>query len=154
MFVDPTKAEISAPLKGVFYQHRGGFFGGIAMIIHALSDWDSGKNNEMNTSGWNLTPMGTNDHMFGASVGDRKYYEYYLEPNENLFLLGTAANSPDAPNNVLIRKGTNEPIFMISHKSEGQVVSSLRWQSIGLLLLGSILIIIGIIIPLYLSYGF
>lgn len=144
VYVKPWDAEISAPLKKAFYQRRG-LFGAIGLIINALRDWDNDNTSDMDVSGWALEPIDPYHHSrWGASVGDRKYFEYYLEPNENLYLIGTAANSRDAPNNVFIKKGENEPTFIISYKSEKDVLSSLKWQVIGLLIFGSIFIVIGI----------
>jgi hypothetical protein len=152
VYVQPRGAEINAPLKKVFYQ-RGGIFGAFSMIIRVLRDWDRGGT-DMDVFSWNLEPLNPQSHFrFGGNVGDRKYYEYYLEHGDNLFLLGTAAFAANAPNNVWIRKGDNEPTFMISYKSEKTLLKSLIWQIIGLMLFGCIFIIIGVAIGIYLTIG-
>jgi len=145
----PTGAEFNVPVKKAFLQ-RAGLFGAVGLIVSALKNWDNKQPTALNVSSWGLTPIDPKMHMsFGNNVGDRKYYEYYIEPNEQLYVLGTAANSPQAPNNVLVKKGENEPTFLISDKSEKQLVGSLRWQMIGGFAIGGLMFIGGILLLLY-----
>ncbi|UCH89634.1 MAG: hypothetical protein JSV49_03015 [Thermoplasmata archaeon] len=148
VYIDPRGAEYDVPLKKVFYQHRGGFIGAFSTILTALSDWDKAKTTEMDIGSWNLQPVKPGHITWGASVGDRKYYEHYLEPNENLFLMGTAVPDRGAPNNVLVRKGEDEPTFIISNKREAGVMKSLKWKMAGLLILACALEVIGVIVAL------
>lgn len=148
VYVNPRGAEYNVPLKKSFYQ-RGGFLRSLSPILSALSDWDNAKTNQINTGGWGLEPIQPGRFRWGASVGDRKYHEHYLAPEENLFLMGTATPDHNAPNNVLVKKGENEPTFIISNRSETKVMGSLKWQMIGLLILASILEIIGVIVALF-----
>ena len=152
VYVEPRGAEIDARLKKIFYQHRG-FFGGIGTIIGLLRDWDQNRRTELNVSSWGLEPINDRTYIGITNVGDRKFYEYYLEPNERIYILGTAAFAANTPNNVWIKKGHNEPTFMISYKSEKQLLGSLKWQVIGLMSLGSILIVVGAFVALYFTYG-
>jgi len=147
-YVNPKGAEYKVPLKKMFYQRRG-IFGAIGLIINALSDWDNAKSSRMDIGGWGLEPIQPGQIVWAASVGDRKYYEYFMEPKENLFLMGTAANDSKAPNNVLIKKGENEPTFIISNKTEEEVMGSFKWQMWGLLILSGILEVVGVVVMVY-----
>ncbi len=146
VYVEPNKAEISAPLKKVYYQHSGSLFG-FSNIINALRAWNAGQSNYLDVDRWELVSMDPNHHhRFNARVGDRKYFEYYLSQNEDLYIIGTAADRVGVPNNVLIQKGENEPTFIITYKSEQQLLSSFKWQIAGFMILGSIFVILGIVL--------
>jgi hypothetical protein len=148
VYVSPDGAEYKVPLKRMFYQRRG-IFGAIGVIINALADWDNARSSRMDIGGWGLEPIQPGQIVWTASVGDRKYYEHFMEPNENLFLMGTAANDSSVPDNVLIRKGENEPTFIISNKTEDEVMGSFKWQMWGLLILAGLLEVIGVVVAVY-----
>jgi hypothetical protein len=150
IYVDPAGAEFLVPVKKVFLQ-KAGLFGAINTIVNALRNWDQHKAKSLDVSSWGLAPIDPKKRVsFGDRVGDRKYYEYFIEPDESLFVMGTAANDAKIQNNVLIRKGENEPTFIISNKSEKEVLGSLKWQMIGFFALGSVLFIVGILLMLVL----
>ncbi|MBU0615977.1 MAG: E3 ubiquitin ligase family protein [Nanoarchaeota archaeon] len=136
VWVDPNRAEVNIPLKKVFLQ-KAGIFGAFNVILGALKNFDSGQ--RMDISRWNLQPLDPKKQFTFATVGDRKYLEYYIEPDENLYLMGTAA---DDNGTVLIRKGENEPTFIISTKSEKELLKSIRWQMIAGFGLGILFIVI------------
>ena len=148
VYVDPDDAEFNVQVKKVFLQ-RAGIFGAFGTIASTLKNWDSNNESSMDVTTWGLTPIDPKSHTsFGNHTGDRKYYEYYIEPDDDLFVLGTAANSPQAPNNVLIRKGENEPTYIISDRSEKELIGSLKWTMIGAFVFGGLFFIIGIVILL------
>lgn len=149
VYVQPKDAEISVNVKKAFYQRRG-LFGAVSLIINALKSYDKDDPSKMNIGGWNLEPMDPHKMItFGATEGDRRYYESYLEPGETLFLIGTAANDSSAPNNVLIKKGENEPTFIISNKKEEDVLKGMMWTWLALFIVGAILELIGVVILLF-----
>ena len=83
----------SAQVKKVFLQ-RAGIFGAFGSIVNTLKNWDSNNESSMDVTAWGLTPIDTKSHTsFGDHAGDRKYYEYYVEPDDDLFVLGTAAST-------------------------------------------------------------
>jgi len=144
VYVDPDGAEFNVQVKKAFLQ-RSGIFGAFGSIVNTLKNWDSNNESSMDVDAWGLTPIDPKSHSsVGSNVGDRRYYESYVEPDDDLFVLGTAANSPQAPDNVLIRKGENEPTYIISDKSEKEVIGSLKWTMIGAFVFGGIFSIIGI----------
>jgi hypothetical protein len=150
-YVYPNEADITAPLQQMYYQYAR-HYGLFDMIIGSLRDWDSGRSNYLDTGAWQLVPYNSRVHSnFHASVGDRKYYEYFLNPGLRLYIMGTAANDQNAPNNVVIKKGENEPTFMITYKSEEELAKSLKWQTTGLLIGGCAVIVVGAIIGWFLS---
>ncbi len=150
VYVDPNDAEFSVTLRKVFYQRRG-IFGAIGVIIDALADWDRGGSRP-DRGAWKLEPMDVHSHhTFMTSVGDRKYFEYFIDAKDPLFVMGTAANSRGAPGGVLIRKGDNEPTFIIANQKEEAVMGSLKWQALGLLILGGALAVAGISIVIYVA---
>ena len=149
VYVDPDDAEFNIQIKKMFLQ-RAGLFGAVGTIVSTLKNWDNNNESSMDVATWGLTPIDTKSHLsFGDNVGDRKYYEYYVEPDDDLFVLGTAANSPQAPDNVLIRKGENEPTYIISDRSEKELIGSLKWTMIGGFVFGGISFIGGIVMLLF-----
>ncbi len=152
--VEPTGAEFSVAVKKAFLQ-KAGLFGGITSLISLLKNWDEGPAEALDVSNMNLVPVDPGAiFSFGSRVGDRKYFEYYLEPGENLFVMGTAAGDREAPNNVVIRKGENHPTFIISNKSEKDLLRSLKWQMIGCYAGGGAMLIIGVVVLLHFSGRF
>jgi len=65
-----------------------------------------------------------------------RYTEWFIEPKEKLYVMGTAADNPDVKltakgmENVIIRKGENEGMFYVSDKSEKEILKSLNWKII------------------------
>ena len=96
--------------------------------------------------------MEKNSLKYKALIGDYslRFYEWYLKPDESVFVLGTAQqNSPqlygpretlsnsldevktsgnDAAD-VIIAKGEKGQVFIVSDESQTQVVKSLSWQA-------------------------
>ena len=135
--VNPTGADIDARCKKVFYQQS--HYGSFSTILGFLDSFTGEGKTNADVSGWGLTEMG-NRH-FHARVGDRKYFEHFLEPGEPIYLMGTASGRSDAPNGVVIGKGENEPTFIISYKSEKELLSGLKWKILGQFLGGSLLVV-------------
>lgn len=143
--VNPSGAEFNIDPKKVFLQ-KAGLIGAFNVISSALKNFDNNPNNDVDISKWNLTELDPKkDRTFMNTVGDRKYYEYFLQDNETLFVLGTAANEASK---ISIKKGVNEPTFIISDKSEKDLLKNMKFKMIGFLLGGFILSIIGLVILL------
>ncbi len=148
VLVNPYGATCHVNCKKAFYQ-KTGFMGSFSGILSLLKNWDSDAITEMDTREWNLEPIDTNDGFnfsWGSSVGDRKYYEYYIAPKEVLFVLGTAVNDDNAPDNILICEGSNEITFIISDRSEKEIIKKIRNTMILLFVIGIALIVGGIIL--------
>ncbi|PIN69900.1 hypothetical protein COV93_03625 [Candidatus Woesearchaeota archaeon CG11_big_fil_rev_8_21_14_0_20_43_8] len=147
VLIRPDGAEFNIPCKQVFLQ-RNGLFGAIGAVIGALQSFDKKGSGKVDMNALRLEPIDEKKfalRMYG--VGDRKYYEYYLTPEEPLYVLGTAENEGQT---VAIKKGTNEPTFLISDKSEKELVKSLKWTMIGMFALGIGLAILAVYILLIL----
>ena len=143
VLVNPEGATCYVNCKKAFYQ-KAGFLGSFSGILSILKSWVNNDITEMDTTEWNLEPIEAKDGIefsWGSSVGDRKYYEYYIAPKEVLFVLGTAVNDDNAPGNILIREGSNENTFIISDRSEKEVVKKIRNTMIFLFVFGILLIV-------------
>jgi hypothetical protein len=72
------------------------------------------------------TFLGFNKHM--------RYTEYFIEPGDKLYILGTAAENRGTvagarhTDNIVIEKGENEKMFYISDRSEKEILASLGWK--------------------------
>jgi hypothetical protein len=145
VWTEPTGAEFNVGLKKLYYQRRG-VFGAFNTIVNALKNWDNKKEMGVDIGKWGLTEMDPKKSSFRASmVGDRKYYEYFIEPDEKTYVLGTAANYQGK---VFIKQGENEKTFIISDKSEKGLLKNLKWTMIGCFVLGGIFVVVGIIVLL------
>lgn len=106
-----------------------------------------------------------NNLSFEGFLGINKtmrYIETLVEPNDKLYILGTAGDNPFVEDttaqkgveDIMIQKGKNEKIYYISDKSEKDIVGSLKWKSLGGIFGGALLSISClIIILLYLLAG-
>jgi hypothetical protein len=92
----------------------------------------------------------------GSLLGINKtmrYTEHFIEPKDNLYIMGTAADNPfveDASafkgvEDVIIKKGKHEKIYYISDRSERMILRRLNIIVFCGLVFGSLLIILGLI---------
>lgn len=133
VMIDSTGAKFYISLNKIFYQKSKFGLSGILSMISGGKLVDPKK--------FDLQEI-EKDKNFGARVGDRKYYEYMLVEDDESYILGTAINKEGK---VSIKKGENEPTFIISDKPEEELVKGLKWKIVGLFLLSIILIVGGII---------
>lgn len=69
------------------------------------------------------------------STGDRQYFEYVIEPGDNLYILGTAGDNPyveettalKAVKDIMVQKGKLEKLYIISDKSEKEILKKYGW---------------------------
>jgi hypothetical protein len=94
------------------------------------------KANRLSNEGF----LGINKHM--------RYTEYFIEPGEKLYILGTAADNPGVKlssrgtDNIIIKKGENDRTFYVSDRSEKEILSSLGWK-VALGVFGGIALTVG-----------
>ncbi|MCP4566200.1 MAG: hypothetical protein GY841_01330 [FCB group bacterium] len=149
--VEPDKAEFVVSYKNAFYQKGEGLIGSlkaIPKIIEALKNFDPQDPGSLNIDDSDLVPMSERQGLQSIRIGDRKYYEYIIEPDDNLFVLGTAAADPTTPDGVVIRRGKNEKTFIISDKGEKAVLASLKKTVRTCFIFGGIFLAAGIVILL------
>ena len=149
--VEPDKAEFIVAYKKVFYQKGKGLIGSIKVLsklVKALKNLDPNDPTSLNIDGDDLVPMESGGSVRTVRVGDRKYYEYFIEPDDNLFVLGTAANDSSVPDNVVIKRGKNEKTFIISDKSERGVLKNLKKLMMVCFIGGGIFVAAGIVMLL------
>ncbi|NIA03762.1 MAG: hypothetical protein GWP09_00240, partial [Nitrospiraceae bacterium] len=141
VLIDPTKAEFKVPVKKAYYQKSGLF--GATTIINLLKNYDKTMKGEIDIKKMGLEPLDLKDinkgkisisiggiRIGGPRVGDRKYLEYYIGSDEQTYVLGTAAEDANAPNHIIIKKGENEPTFIISNRSEKGVIKTYKKEMI------------------------
>jgi len=149
VWVDPDGADFMISQRRIFYQHEK-FLGSITRIFEALRNWDKTKTDLLDREGWELEEMPEDQFIsFGAQVGDRKYYEYFVRPDDTLYVLGTAAGRDGAPGGICIERGENEKTYVISDSSEKELLSKMRIRVIAILAIGVIAITGGITAFLY-----
>lgn len=136
VWVDPYHAEFNISRSRVFYQ-RSTMAGGFGRLLDAVKSWTSDEKTPLDTSEWELEEItGRSGFRWRTRVGDRRMTEYFLCPEDTVYVLGTAANQDGAPDNVLIRQGENEKTFIISDSSEKALLKSIRNQVIAFFLIG------------------
>lgn len=142
--VDAKGADIDIPLNNLFYQ-RANFARAVKGMFSVLNMFDTGKS-DLDVSSWNLKKW-EKDKIFGFyTVGDRKYYEYLLRPGDDLYILGTAANTTKNKSGVVIKKGSNEATYIISNLSEDKVANKMRNGMLLAFIFGVIFTLVGLAI--------
>ena len=170
VLINPERADFDLPPKKVFLLKRGFFtasktlFGLFTKINNVSKEIDQIKSDSdrhdeiqkqvnkdiLNFDNKNLVALEVaKDFYLGMSVGDRKYYEYYLEPDEAVYIMGTAVNDRKEVNNMVIKKGENDETFLISTKNEEELLKTLKKNMIRGFVLGSILIVVGTAVVLF-----
>ena len=84
-------------------------------------------------------------HETHAATGHYRLTEYCLLPGQTYDITGTCAENPNPRDELdrnIILKGTNEPTFLISSRTEKEVQSWLRKQSLWMVLGGAALAIV------------
>lgn len=79
-----------------------------------------------------------------------RYEEKLIEPSDKLYILGTAGDNPfveeaTAKKNeedIMIQKGGNNDVYYISDRGEKDILSGLKWKSIGGIIGGALLSVI------------
>jgi len=84
------------------------------------------------------------------SVGDRKFYEYFIVPGDTVYVLGSAGHDSSVPPQTIIhrgdRSGRGDDVFIISDSKETDLVSKLRWEMVGSFTLGAGMIVAGALV--------
>lgn len=71
--------------------------------------------------------------------GDRKYYEYYLLPGDDVYVLGTVS-AKEQSDKLFIHKGINDKYFILGNNNENTVLKQVNRR----LLLLSFLLVLGV----------
>lgn len=91
------------------------------------------------------------ESFFGINKTMR-YTEYFIEPGDKLYILGTAGDNPflkpgvgtKNEEHILVSKGNN--VYYIADKPETEVLKKFKWKAIGGIFGGSVLSIVCLII--------
>ena len=150
--VDPTKAEFDIThVRKMFHQKPGD----VASLSERMA-----KLKELKAQGKfkdkgipldiprNLIPINPGEPLPRSG---RIFSEFLVLPGDELYIMGSAAGSGDAPNNIVIKKGRNDPIYMISDNNEKKYIGRLRSGALGGFAAGSLCFTIGVILLLYFS---
>jgi len=103
-----------------------------------------------------LNPDGSIQGNIGGvypQVGDKKYIENFLSPNDELFVIGTVTiRKEGAKQQNVIQRGTNNSTFIISDRLEKhEVVNDTKWEMLAGIYYGIVIFITGFIEILHLS---
>ena len=93
--------------------------------------------------------------LFGINKTMR-FIEYFIEPNDHLYVLGTAADNPfkkDATalkgeEDIIITKGVHEKLFYISDKPEKNILKNLSISSKAFMIFGAFIAIMSLMVLL------
>jgi hypothetical protein len=145
--IDPIDADFQISSEIKYYQSRG-TSAQKNMISRALTSWKKGFEIDLDLDSIGLEHVDTSKswNVRRLRIGDRKYFEYYLKPGDELFVIGTALSELDATKDYVIKKGFDEPTFIISNQSEIEVISTFKSQLAASTIFGLIAIVVGIII--------
>jgi len=147
--VKPQGSEFNVKPYKIFYQ-KAGFPLPVGELTKRLKVSEKGPGRAIDI-GKGVTMIDPEKMFFsGASVGDRRYHEYLISPGEQAYVLGTADSDTKSTMELLIRKGMNDKTFIISDRSEKDLVVYMRAMMIACFIAGGFLLLIGLIVG-YLS---
>ena len=134
--INPKSAEFNVKLSGKYYQSRPNILSGFLNInLSSLTEIDTSSKKLVQTNGV----------RFFSKVGDRMYYEYMVSSAEETYVIGTTKN---INGKLIIEKGENNNIFIISDKSEKELLKSIKSK----IIINSIISIGLIILSIYLLF--
>jgi hypothetical protein len=82
--------------------------------------------------------------MISPASGRYRFTEYCIVPDHSYDVTATCKENPapqDEHDRNMLLKGTNEPTFLISYRTEKQIESRLRWRAAGYVFGGAVLAI-------------
>ncbi len=120
--VMPDKAEIMIPVKSKMYQSHAMALGTDRKFFKRLEENFSSKDLDLASLGIKSRNPGMN------MVGDRRFFEYYIEPSEALYVLGSAFSSIKDGVDLVISGGKDEKTFLISNKSEKSLLKLTKFK--------------------------
>jgi hypothetical protein len=85
------------------------------------------------------------DSMITPASGRYRFTEYCIVPDHSYDVTATCAENPQAQgehDRNLLQKGTNEPTFLISYRTEKGIESKLRWRAAGYIFGGAALAVV------------
>ncbi len=138
VLVQPSGAEFNVDCKKIFRDDGGTDING---LLRALKNFSESNTAQMIPPSIKLTETNSS---FGFMVGDRRYSEYFICPDNPVYVLGTAANRADVAGDTFIAKGTNEPTFIISDKEEKKLMKNLKLQMLLCFIFGGLLVVIAV----------
>ncbi|MEZ5360485.1 MAG: GIDE domain-containing protein [Candidatus Zixiibacteriota bacterium] len=151
VLVTPAGAEFNIDLKHEYRQKRG-LFGGLKSLLDTFTNLgDRSETHGLDIAQYNLEEIRADKFFKIYSTGDRRYREYYLAPDNILFVIGTAARETEGADRVVIRKGQNNPTFIIADKTEGGVLKKLRNDIIAKVIISVIFVVGGLFFILKLN---
>lgn len=130
VLIDPKGANVDIPLD---FQFNSGLGKDPPLLIKQFL-----KSNNMGFE----TFLGINKTM--------RYTEYFISPNDKLYIMGTAGDNPfvkegtakKGVDDVMIQKGKDEKFYYITDKPEREILKTLRWKVAGGIFGGSALSIV------------
>jgi hypothetical protein len=118
--INPAGADMVLPVKNSFY-HKSEHSSYHDDVEHYIRYWTLNKTRRLPFKRWGIS-LSTTVHA--PSVGDRRYFEYYLQPGDKLYVMGTAVpekiKTRDGFVFAHIKKGMNEKTYVISNYNEAE----------------------------------
>ena len=129
VLVKPQESVDIVRQKKVLYEPRPGTDAKLT-IINRIKRWLYGDFTLLKKTGTGFYEFEPDEYIpFATRVGNRKIYEYYIGPEDDVYVLGTAKHDENAHNMVVIEKGEDEPTFIISNRSEESLLTDSRFSA-------------------------
>lgn len=141
ILINPKKAEFHPKLKKQFYQKGGPIRKFISALRTFKISFQAGSKDTLDTSGWGLEPIDPKKKKRWrvTTVGDKRFDEFYIEPQEQVFIVGTARQTPEGKTEIS-RPGK----LIISNKTPENLLKEMRWNFIIALIIGPLMLAGGI----------
>lgn len=140
--IDPKGADFYPALKNQFY-HKGSQIKRFSNALKMFkTGFQTGNMNTLDTSGWNLKTIDPKKKKIWnfAKAGDMRFNESYIEPKEQVFIIGTAKK--DLKGRDIISKPGK---LIISNKTHENILKTMKRKFIIALIIGPLMIAGGIV---------
>lgn len=132
------KAEYNVNIKKAFIK-RSQFSSFIISFFKVITF----NSNKVDYSDVELQEINPKKKFGFFARGDKRYYEWFIEPTDSIYVMGTVKSSKDGT--LSISKGTNDKTFIISNRGEKSLLKILKLTYINLFAFGSILLLFGML---------
>ena len=136
VYIDTKEAVMTAPLKNLFYGEKTKLDGPVFNLkTKKLADGET-LTRQLFLNNYIIQIDNIYANETKGNVGDQKHFEKFLAPGDFVHVLGTAQRLNGETNNMIITKGSEDSIYLITHMKASRVFSKISENAIAAFISG------------------